>query len=273
MKPSNTLPWLALALALSSNVALAAPFSSTGVSTISPCPIFCGGPGGASDFDNDGGEGLTSSFSSLSNVDGNGRARTVFIGTSLLPELSAEAFSNAEALPVRSSRVSSSATGMQQYIYSGGPGNVTMSAMFDGTISGEASITGSLVVARAINGADVPLSTDFATLVYEILAYDDDLESLGDDRSTLFASGSDQLDVTFGVNNGDSIFIWAALNVTGKLGGIANAFNTMTLAFDDSTGFAPQLGALNPVPVPAAIWLFGTALIGMVGFGKRRKAT
>jgi hypothetical protein len=28
----------------------------------------------------------------------------------------------------------------------------------------------------------------------------------------------------------------------------------------------------NPVPVPAAIWLFGTALIGLVGFSKRRKA-
>ena len=26
------------------------------------------------------------------------------------------------------------------------------------------------------------------------------------------------------------------------------------------------------VPIPAAIWLFGTALIGLVGFGKRRKA-
>jgi hypothetical protein len=29
---------------------------------------------------------------------------------------------------------------------------------------------------------------------------------------------------------------------------------------------------VSPVPVPAAIWLFGTALIGLVGFGKRRKA-
>jgi len=26
------------------------------------------------------------------------------------------------------------------------------------------------------------------------------------------------------------------------------------------------------VPVPAAVWLFGTALIGLIGFGKRRKA-
>lgn len=28
----------------------------------------------------------------------------------------------------------------------------------------------------------------------------------------------------------------------------------------------------SEVPVPAAIWLFGTALVGLVGFGKRRKA-
>ena len=28
----------------------------------------------------------------------------------------------------------------------------------------------------------------------------------------------------------------------------------------------------NAVPVPAAVWLFGTALIGLVGFSKRRKA-
>ncbi|MCH6566526.1 MAG: VPLPA-CTERM sorting domain-containing protein [Proteobacteria bacterium] len=27
------------------------------------------------------------------------------------------------------------------------------------------------------------------------------------------------------------------------------------------------------IPVPAAVWLFGTALIGLVGFGKRRKAS
>ena len=27
----------------------------------------------------------------------------------------------------------------------------------------------------------------------------------------------------------------------------------------------------SPVPVPAAVWLFGTALIGLVGFNKRRK--
>lgn len=29
----------------------------------------------------------------------------------------------------------------------------------------------------------------------------------------------------------------------------------------------------NPIPVPAAFWLFGTALIGLIGFRKRREAT
>ncbi|MCP3675834.1 MAG: PEP-CTERM sorting domain-containing protein [Gammaproteobacteria bacterium] len=31
--------------------------------------------------------------------------------------------------------------------------------------------------------------------------------------------------------------------------------------------------SVSAVPVPAAFWLFGTALIGLIGFSKRRKAT
>ena len=31
-------------------------------------------------------------------------------------------------------------------------------------------------------------------------------------------------------------------------------------------------GGVLPVPVPAMVWLFGTALIGLVGFSKRKKA-
>ena len=29
---------------------------------------------------------------------------------------------------------------------------------------------------------------------------------------------------------------------------------------------------ISPVPIPAAIWLFGTGIIGLIGFSKRRKA-
>jgi len=39
-----------------------------------------------------------------------------------------------------------------------------------------------------------------------------------------------------------------------------------------SRTFAEEGFEVSPIPIPAAVWLFGTALIGLVGFGKRRKA-
>jgi hypothetical protein len=33
------------------------------------------------------------------------------------------------------------------------------------------------------------------------------------------------------------------------------------------------VATLSPVPVPAAVWLFGTALIGLVGMSRRRKVS
>ena len=41
----------------------------------------------------------------------------------------------------------------------------------------------------------------------------------------------------------------------------------------DTALTAEEVSAMvSPVPVPAAVWLFGTALIGLVGFSKRKKA-
>ena len=39
----------------------------------------------------------------------------------------------------------------------------------------------------------------------------------------------------------------------------------------DSVGAISSAPPVNPVPVPAAVWLFGTALIGFVGMSRRRK--
>ena len=48
---------------------------------------------------------------------------------------------------------------------------------------------------------------------------------------------------------------------------------TETLGLTEGWGAAldnVSVLAVNPVPVPAAIWLFGTGLIGLVGFSKRK---
>ena len=43
---------------------------------------------------------------------------------------------------------------------------------------------------------------------------------------------------------------------------ITDVSGTMSITYD----YTP-----NPVPLPAAVWLFGTALLGLFGFSKRRK--
>jgi hypothetical protein len=52
--------------------------------------------------------------------------------------------------------------------------------------------------------------------------------------------------------------------------------DTTTLTFTNIGSFFtyPHIDnvAVNVVPIPATVWLFGTALIGLIGFTKRRKA-
>ena len=252
-------------------LATATPFSATSVSTISPCPSFCGGTGGQSKFDIDGGlGGELTSISSLDVTDGNGQAQATFVGTSLLPELSAEAFSNSG---FRSSRVESNATGMQQYSYSGATNDITLSAVIDDAASGEATIRGDIAVIIAANGEDVPITTRLGDLIFEIIPGTNNLDLLGSDFEFLLVSGALEtvsLDVNFTVNNGDSIFVWSQLLARGIRGGTADAFNTMSLSFSDPTGFAPVLGGDSvQVPEPSTLGLLAAGLVGLIMRRKR----
>ena len=61
--------------------------------------------------------------------------------------------------------------------------------------------------------------------------------------------------------------IWSLVSDTGATAVITPLGNTgglLTLSYD----YTP----IPEIPVPAAVWLFGTALIGLLGFGKRRTA-
>jgi hypothetical protein len=54
-----------------------------------------------------------------------------------------------------------------------------------------------------------------------------------------------------------------------QAGGRIITYLTMSCVNDEAIVDA-QI-APSAVPVPAAIWLFGSALVGLIGFGKRRK--
>ena len=69
----------------------------------------------------------------------------------------------------------------------------------------------------------------------------------------------------FGLNDPDNSILSATL--LGTEAGNLTANRAWSI---DDLSVTP--GSIPPVPVPAAVWLFGTALIGLVGFSKRRKA-
>ena len=57
-----------------------------------------------------------------------------------------------------------------------------------------------------------------------------------------------------------SIGTWSANSVTNSSGQVQNLSH-----------FSIYTSGVSPVPVPAAVWLFGTALIGFIGFSRRTK--
>ncbi len=261
---TTTLSSLFLMLMFGATTQAAIVAVQTDVSTISPCPSFCGGSGGMSDFATDGGVGSTTASSSLVNSDGTGRAVGSLPGPIGLPELGAESFSGQD------SRVSSSAMGMQRYLYSGAPTTLSLNMALDGTATifepdDQASIEGNVAV---ILGSDLFFTTHFPTLIYEVVDPGDVLGqsslSLPDDGSPTTVTDS----ISFAVNQGDEFFVWANLVASGTRGGTADALNTLSLTFTDHTGLTPT-GSAPAVPIPGTGLLLGSAL-AVAAWGRRK---
>lgn len=96
--------------------------------------------------------------------------------------------------------------------------------------------------------------------------------------SNLFNGGTSPLltdTLSFTVNTGESFGIFASLSA-GSFQGTADAFNTLTLDFTvgpngDLSKIAP-LTLPSPIPLPAAVWLLGSGLLGLIGIASRKKA-
>jgi hypothetical protein len=53
--------------------------------------------------------------------------------------------------------------------------------------------------------------------------------------------------------------------------GDSGTWKTVALDNKNLSHFSVYTNGISPVPVPAAVWLFGTALIGFIGFSRRTK--
>jgi len=257
---------LAAALAAASGGAAAqtAFAAQTGVSTISPCPNFCGGSGGQFSFDSDGGGGFTSSQSSLSNIDGQGRAEAVLTGPVNLPILRAEAFAAAS----RSSQVQATAAGMQGF-YVGLDGLPTYQLELALTGQATGTVHADVLVFRDLDPISLPqFTSDAGTMAFEVIPLSGDLELLQRLTLTLPADGTAQsASATLDIENvavGDLFYVWASLGASGLRGTYGDAFNTFHLSYADATG----LSQTAPVPEPGT-WLILAAGLSALAWRRR----
>lgn len=74
---------------------------------------------------------------------------------------------------------------------------------------------------------------------------------------TANGSASDTIDLL--LNPGDSFYLYGSLGMGGAGGGTASSLNSFDVVFSSTQG----LTSTSAIPVPAAAWLFGSALLGM----------
>ena len=196
-------------------------------------------------------------------------------GTFAIPVLKAKAES-ADA----NGWVSATAWGIQGYQFTGADNTtISLDSALTGTINNTSGsdVTGLSVGVWLLAGdsglmfPNAPGSFNELLLQTLLLPVIDsfsweNLSSGAVDRSTTTTDIMDQLDIT--LNNGDEFYLLAGL-VAAADGDMAfaNAFSTLEMNFN-STELVPV-----GVPVPAAIWLFGSALVGLFGIRKTGKKT
>ena len=77
-------------------------------------------------------------------------------------------------------------------------------------------------------------------------------------------------------SNIQSNVYWSATEYAAWAGGawrlnMSNGFQVKTNKGNGYYGWAVQSGDVSPVPVPAALWLFGSGLLGLIGIARKKK--
>lgn len=250
-------------LTLSSN-AFAAPTFGAYVYGLSLGPPI--GPPGAPHSDSDGGVGSTSAsiseigFKAEASLGGSTftpilRASSVSSGVSTLDEL---ADAEAEAFQTYTSSITQTIT-LDVHLHA--------ISMEEGTAFSYTDISSNIIVK---GGSDFAIQDTFCH--GGLRAFDSIYlcgSTLG--SSGLYGGGGSGTvslfdTVAFDVVAGERFAVYGSLSAF-SIDGSANAFDTLTMSFTDDT----HISAVSAIPVPAAVWLFGSGLIGLIGIARRRQ--
>lgn len=238
---------------------------------------------------NDGGAGVSSASVLYDPVFGGnqqGFADATLSATNFLDLMELDALSRATSTVA----VNASAYGIQRYRYTGAASTtLTATGTFRGNLSSAttAGLTGRMAIISAVGDMD-DMVDDF-----EDTSLWTDLFGMGEHAGSRISSGQTSAynDLAFGnngpgnknlvltqnfsVNPNDEFFIYGAL-LTHASDSNSTLSDAHALSSNSQGAFFALTGSTDlelvaPVPVPAAVWLMGSALLGLVGF-KRRKA-
>ena len=257
---------LATAFSMNSSAAITTGWGvEASTSTASNCPSYCTTAGGG-DFAYDSmGAEFSTSASAEENSYGHAKAYASLAGSSYLPTLKIETSANV------GKGGSATAFAAQGFTYTGADSStITLDINLHGSVGSEQngsyssnSLRGDVAV---FIGSGLEWYPSFATLVYEI-AYGAPVTEAG--LESLFISSGNDVNtgtsISFDLNAGDTFYVISSMGASSK-NGFVDGWNTMTMSFDDDS----QLQAVSQVPVPAAAWLFGSALLGLASIGRQR---
>jgi hypothetical protein len=152
--------------------------------------------------------------------------------------------------------------------------SITQSSSSSGSATNGFASTDALtdLAISIVSESDLILRFSFA---YEVMV---DAASVADANGTANASASvdmlddlgmfdvqafaDALSNPGGIDTGNGL-----VSLSGKIDLIIDPFSSNTIS-----GFIDTFGSATAVPVPAAVWLFGTGLLGLIAVARRRQA-
>ena len=256
---------ICLMIAANSSHAALEEWGATSSTSLADCPSFCTnftfGP-------SLGGPGITTTgISEITGFRGHARASASLTGELSSPLLKAEAFANPN-----SHGAFATAFAVQAYTYAGPGETIVIDVMLDGLVNdpeNDSSDTSAYMEVVLYRPENFLFISDRGTLELEAGA----MPYLQPDLSPAAVSLrldhlnpiADSGQISVDASNGDEFYLWSFLRADATAGlsaTSADAFNTGTISFSGD----PALIATAPVPIPATIWLFGGALLGLTRY-------